>query len=166
MPRRINPKTFLAGARLGPTSKNQSQASHAQVKSAAKLVARCIQLAFEAAGCDTDREEDWRMVAMWLALAVFGGRDAGHPQVWSKRKLLKLVADIDKTKQARRAKGLPARDLDCCAELLKHEPYSKLKGRKDHLDVMTASGLRRRLVEARKAKGAFDMLGRAGAVAG
>ena len=148
-------KVFAEFSRIGHPSRAEGseRPDGSLTKKLANKVYQCLARAFEAAGRDIDREEDWKFVTMWLAVSVFAGRDVGHPLKWNRKRMLRLIGDVEKTKADRRAKGLSESDLECCRELLKQAPYIKFKGNK--YKNYTASALRRRLGEARRAKRAL-----------
>lgn len=151
MTKKPNAKRILAEvSRIGRSQGTQSKknADAALTRKAANKVLECLTRAFEVAGRDIESEKDWKLVTMWLAVSVFAGRGVGHPLKWTRKRMLRLIRDVEGVKADRRARGLSETDLACCRDLLGRPPYNKFKGKR--YQAFTASALRRRLVEARR----------------
>jgi hypothetical protein len=129
------------------TEKIKKKTGDTNLKRASRSIAKCLDRAFKEAGRDINRDEDWLIVSMWLAVSLFSGKKRGAPRRWSRRKLLRLVADVERIKLNGGAKGGTKTDMECCRDLVKLPRYSKMKG-KNHTQIK-ASGLRRRLGSAR-----------------
>ena len=113
-----------------------------KTKTTKQLVRRLVRasaIAFEKAGLDVDKDEDWKTLALFFSAAVFGGRGPGHPKKWSTKTLQRLLVDFSKIQ----AKHPDLSEEDCCKELIRESgrQYNK---------VDNAKTLRRALQNAKR----------------
>jgi len=105
-----------------------------------RRIARPIDKAFTKAGLDIKKQKDWKTLVILFCVAIYGGRDAGQPKRWSKKKLRKLRGDISNIK----AEYPGDSELDCCKRLLR----GRNNGR--YNKVESATTLRRVLQTAKR----------------
>jgi hypothetical protein len=124
------------------------------VKRILKQINRCVDQAFRAAKLDPQNEDDWQVLATWLAVAVYAGRHhRGRPTGWTRRRLLRLIDDIERVRPQLPQDTRPT-DKACCDKLIKELPYKNMKGKRNM--PLTSSALRRNLSRARLIKQTLD----------
>lgn len=102
-----------------------------KTKTAKRLAGRLVRasdIAFEKAGLDVDKNEDWKILAVFLSAAAFGARGPGHPKKWTKKKLRRLLADFGNI----HAKHPDFSEERCCKELIQESggQYNKVDNAK------------------------------------
>lgn len=103
-----------------------------------RILAKSMETAFVEAGLDADKKAHRRLLLAFLSWAIYGGKDAGRPKKWTKKKLRRLSQAVD----AIRADNPMLRDKEAVALLSWTDRYKTVK----------ASTLRRTLARAKKLK--------------
>jgi hypothetical protein len=58
------------------------------------LIRSSVAKAFSEAGLDSENDDDWPLVTLYLALSVFGPRGRGAPKKWTPLKRLQLFNEF------------------------------------------------------------------------
>jgi hypothetical protein len=103
-----------AGASADESVSEYDSVENLKPKSIQRL-ARPIERAFEAAGLDPSKAIDWKIMVVLFASAVYAGKGPGQPKRWKKKRLRRLVKDIEEIKKGHRE----ASELKCCQLLVK-----------------------------------------------
>jgi len=80
-----------------------------------ELFEKASATAFEKTGLDPENDDDWKTLALFFSLAVFGGPSPGQPKRWPSSKLRRLLTDYAKI----HAKHPNFSEEKCCGELIR-----------------------------------------------
>ncbi len=103
-----------------------------------RILTRATEAVFKKAGLDINDSEDWTFLLPWLAWAMYA-KNPGHPKLWTRKKLRRLLADVTKL----RSNNTKLTEAACCTQLITEIRYLDL-------GVTKATTLRRRLQQAKK----------------
>lgn len=107
-----------------------------------------LNRAFSTARLDRNNPDDWRSLAVVLAVAVYAGtgnRDS-RETIWDNDTFLTLANDYERVA----AKFPKQTQIENCELLLKEQPYANMAGIGDASKKLTAKTLARRLPEGQR----------------
>jgi hypothetical protein len=126
-----------ANARQGQSASKADTSDHLtdkKIREVGRILRKPLRTLFDKAGADIKNDDEWRELLIFIAWAIYS-KDPGREKKWTKKKLLRLLADDTKVKSNNTNLTEGARCV-----VLTMERY---------LDV-TAPTLRRRLQQAKK----------------
>lgn len=139
------PKSIKALLKLLPPHKRVARPGPSKAKGeAARLLYKPLKRAFADAGLNMRVDGDWKTLSIRLAAVMYGGRGPGQPKRWTKKRLRKLVEQIDKIKLE--YGKLKLSELECCRRLINKSAGGLYNG------VGKSTTLRRRLQQAKRLK--------------
>jgi DNA-directed RNA polymerase beta subunit len=138
-------KLKARNSREGPNARQGQSAAKAdtsdhltdkKIREVGRILRKPLRTLFDKAGADIKNDDEWRELLMFIAWAIYS-KDPGREKEWTKKKLLRLLADDTKVKF----------NNTNLTEGARCEVLSRTMER--YLDV-TARTLRRRLQDAKK----------------
>jgi hypothetical protein len=129
---------FLDAIRTPKTAAPSPERNGKKARNIAKLereLDRSLMKAYEKLKLDPNSDDDGRQLCVWLAWAVYGGKEPGAPLKWPPKECRRLLADVN----ALRAENPKLKETECC-ELL-----CKGKAGGGRYEGLKSSTLRRRL---------------------